>query len=65
MLDKIIESVAIGGPLALVLFFIWYQTWHAWKDEREGRQKDQRRWTKFLMTHMGETVVEDDDEDET
>lgn len=64
-MERVLENLATAGPLAVVLFFIWWMTWNAWKEERSGRQKDQRKWTRFLMKNMGDsTALEDDDEDE-
>jgi len=51
--------------MAVVLFFMWWTTKKDLDLERRERQKDQRKWARFLMSNMSDApALEDDDENE-
>lgn len=64
MFDRVLEGLLASGPMAGVLFFMWWTTKKDLDTERVERQKDQRKWAKFLMSHMEVTTLEDDDDDD-
>ena len=64
MLDRVVESIMASGPMAAMLFFMWWTTKKDLDKERLERQKDQRKWAKFLMSHMEIPASEEDDDDE-
>lgn len=64
-MDSVLDSLVATGPMAVVLFYMWWTTKKDLTQERAGREKDQRKWVRFLMSHMTEANnLENDDDDE-